>query len=348
MLSLDIGRHRLKFPHRWKHCCTANAYLPLCQTRHESVINKSAESMKDRYAESMKDTAAESVKDTAADCVKDKKDENKTRKAMRKPRVRYIERKLNRFGEFEDTDIDDFGEVEEKIASNYATNDSKSGEEKDDNYAIAWRRSLPGTASGRVTRELLIESAALRKALKEVTQGYSRLSFDTAEVSFSSPYEVIYDNRENLRKYSKNADERTKTDVDILIQEVDLELATKQKDITRLAENGQVTYELLWTLFYPGCPVCHEVMGEMQVSIVAPGSLGHLDNGDHYDLDLWSIDYDGTDFKYSEINVLIESFKGPKAFTDLEVYPLEKWTGPEGENLTFHDMTLNVFTANVF
>jgi hypothetical protein len=297
--------------------------------------------VRDKYAESMKDATGGSVKDTAAESVKDKRSEEKdTGEGARKSRVRYIERKLNKFGEFEDTDVDDFGEVEEKIASAYVADGGKSEEEKDDEYAIAWRRSLPGTASGRGTRELLIESTALRKALKEVTQGYSRLSFDTAEVSFSSPYEVIYDNTEKLKEYAMKADEKTKTDIDILLREVGLELATKRKDITRLAQNGQVTYELLWTLFYPGCLVCHEVMGEMQISIVGPGSLGHLDS--HYDLDLWSIDYDGTDFIYSEINVLIESFKGPKAFTDLEVYPLEKWTGPEGENSTAYDMALDV------
>ena len=303
--------------------------------------------MRDKFAELMRETTIESVHDTPAENVKDKMDDEKdAKKATKKSRIRYIERTLNKFGEFEDADIDDFGEIEEKISSHHVADDDESEEEKEDEYAIAWRRTLPGTASGRGTRELLIESVALRKALKEVTQGYSRLSFDTAEVSFTSPYEVIYDNTSRLKEYAKTADEKTKTDIDILITEVDMELATKRKDINRLAQNGQVTYELLWTLFYPGCLVCHEVMGEMQISIVGPGSLGHLDTG-KYDLDLWSIDYDGTDFVYSEINVLIDSFKGPKAFTDLEVYPLEKWTGPESENstsMTWHSM----FTVNVF
>jgi hypothetical protein len=293
----------------------------------------------------VKDTVSESLRDSTAEWVKDKRDEEKeTKKAIKNSRIRYIERKLNKFGEFEDTDIDNFGEVEEKFTSNHIGDDIKTEEEeeeKEDEYAIAWRRSLPATASGRGTLELLIESPALRKALKEVTRGYSRLSFDTAEVSFTSPYEVIYDNTTKLKEYAMKADEKTKTDVDILIKEVDQELASKRKDITRLARNGQVTYELLWTLFYPGCLVCHDVMGEMQISIVGPGSLGHLESG-KYDLDLWSIDYDGTDFIYSEINVEIEAFKGPKAFTDLEVYPLEKWTGSEGEKSIFNDISLYV------
>jgi hypothetical protein len=83
-------------------------------------------------------------------------------------------------------------------------------------------------------------------------------------------------------------------------------------------------------------------MGEMQISIVGPGSLGHIDTTNKYDLDLWSIDHDGRDFIFSEINVEIEKFEGPQAFTDLEVYPLDKYTGSEGEKSTSNDISLDV------
>ena len=87
-------------------------------------------------------------------------EEESGKKQKKRSRVRYIERKSDGFGEYIDKDVDDFGESEEGgDDKNVAT----SG--KDDEYAITWRRTPSIVAGNEGTRELLIQSRALRKAL---------------------------------------------------------------------------------------------------------------------------------------------------------------------------------------
>jgi hypothetical protein len=239
-------------------------------------------------------------------------------------RVRYIERQTNIFGDFQDKDVDDFGDSEENELDKKAAVGAGDGD-----YTIAWRRTATKDPDEVGKRELLIQSQALRKALKSVLQGYP-LSFDTEEVAVSAPYEIIYHNRIPLEKYAETADEITKVDINILLKEVEQVQSTERRDAETLAKSGQITFELLWTLFFPGRKVCQKYLGEEQVSIIAPAF--DAPSKEKYSLVLWSIDYDGTNFKYLENRVSIRSFKGSKAIADLDVYPLENWKDPDGEN----------------
>lgn len=244
-------------------------------------------------------------------------EEDAGKKQKKRSRVRYIERKSDGFGEYIDKDVDDFGESEEDgDDKNVAANG------KDDEYAITWRRT-PSTVAGKEgTRELLIQSRALRKALGDVLKDYP-LSFDTEEVVIDAPYEVIYHNAKKLEEYADDKEEAIKTDITLLLKEVEQVQASKRKDAETLAQTGHVTYELLWTVFYVGRMVCQKHMNEEQVSIIAPAYSSPT--AEDHPLVLWSLDYDGTNFTYTEKKVSIKTFKGSKAITDLEVYPLDNW-----------------------
>jgi hypothetical protein len=245
-------------------------------------------------------------------------------KPKKKSRVRYIERQSNGFGEYNDKDVDDFGDSEDGERDKSAVVGAK-----DDGYAIAWRRTRSDKPGEAGTRELLIHSKALRNALRNVLKDYP-LSFDTEEVIISAPYEVIYHSTKNIEEYAANSeDETTKEDIAVLLKEVEQVQASKRRDAETLAKTGHITYELLWTLFFPGRKVCQKHLGEEQVSIVAPAYENPTD--DKHPLVLWSVDYDGTDFTYLQKQVSIKSFKGSKAIVDLEVYPIDNWKGKDGK-----------------
>lgn len=239
--------------------------------------------------------------------------------------MRYIERKSDGFGEYIEKDVDDFGESEDDGVEKKAA--AKGG---DDEYAISWRRTPSDTPGKEGTRELLIESPALRKALGQVLKDYP-LSFDTEEVVIDAPYEVIYHNAKKLQAHAEE-DEAAKKDIGILLKEVEQVQASKRKDAETLAATGQVTFELLWTIFYVGRMVCQKHIGEVQVSIIAPPYSSS--SSEKYPLVLWSVDYDGTSFTYAEKKVSIKSFKGSKSITDLEVYPLDILEVSDGESAT--------------
>jgi hypothetical protein len=208
--------------------------------------------------------------------------------------------------------------------------DLASEKAKDDDFAIAWR--LPGSGESDHNPKLLIESQALRKVLKEVDNGCSSFPFDTEVVAMPWPYELIYHKESRLLECAKEADEVTKGDIEILIEEVTQQQSTERKDAERLAKDGQITFDLLWTLFYPGDLVVQKnIMGKEQVCVIATHGLNNKLVG--YDIDLWSVDYDGTNFICLERCVTIKQFKGAKAITDLEIFPLKKWASPDGKRL---------------
>ncbi|KAI9814172.1 MAG: hypothetical protein M1827_003338 [Pycnora praestabilis] len=253
--------------------------------------------------------------------VKDKKDSVEDKTSTDKERVRYCELYMNSWGQYSDLTVE-------------KPNISKAPEEvKGDEYAISWRLTKKEEDAKPV---LLIESHALREALKKVDNDCSSMSFDTEVVAMPWPYELIYHKEQKLRDLAEKAEEATKRDIEILIREVDHRQATERKDATKLAENKQVTYDLLWTLFYPGEPVVQkDIMGKEQVSIIAtPHRMPAGETSEKYYLDLWSVDYNGTEFTYLESTISIKSFKGAKAITDLEVFPLKEWEGPNGAKAT--------------
>jgi hypothetical protein len=274
--------------------------------------------------------ANRSVLQKPTEVTSDKDDTEKKRdevevqqETKKKSRVRYIERQSDGFGEYTDKEVDDFGDAEDNEHDKKAAVGAQ-----DDDYAIAWRRSRskgPGEAG---TRELLIQSQDLRKALKNVLQDYP-LSFDTEEVVINAPYEVIYHNTKSLEEYAEKTDEATRADIKTLLKEVEQVQATKRRDAETLTKSGYITYDLLWTLFFPGRKVCQKHLGEVQVSIIAPAFSTPTE--DKHPLVLWSLDYDGTNFTYLQTQVTIKSFKGSKAIVDLSVYPLDNWKGEDGK-----------------
>ena len=237
-----------------------------------------------------------------------------------KSRVRYIERKLDFFGEYNDKEVNGFSDLELDDGEQ-----KTSAKEKENDYVIAWRRTQ--SSSGEPgKRELLIQSESLRKVLKEMLPDYP-LSFDTKDVVIDAPYEVIYHNWDKIKAKADDTDSNTERDLKILLKEVGQVQATKRDDAQSLVENREITFPLLWTLFPIGTKVCQRHMDDVQVSIVAPGSPGSTEK---YELELWSIDYDGTQFQCLQKSVSIKSFKGTKSITDLDVFPLKYWAGADG------------------
>lgn len=230
----------------------------------------------------------------------------------KKSRSRYVERRLNDDGEWVEKEVKEKEPEPEKAAS------------KKDDYALTWRRNYHSSTYGHVktTNEVLIESHELRMALMKVVKGYDQISFETNEVIISEPYECIYHNRHRLAKYAAESttDEATRTDVNILLSDLAKEQETAREDAKSLGEKGMTKFELLWSLFYPGCLVFGTpILNQPQAFLVNQVSF------DKNDCSFWaySIDYNGSEFGRLEVQFRIEFFKGTKAIASLSAYPFE-------------------------
>ncbi|KAK2742480.1 hypothetical protein FQN57_005371 [Myotisia sp. PD_48] len=255
------------------------------------------------------------------------KRERKKQIIRKKSRVRYLVSEINEYGDTCDKEVEFHAEEEKNEDANISI-------DRPIDVAISWRHSA---SRQNGSRELLIESQELRKALKEVIIGYHHISFDTEEVSFDAPYAELYHSREKLKEYAEKAEEDTKRDILILLTELENVQSKQWRDAKQLAENMTTQYDLLWTLFYPGCIVCCETLDDLQVSVVARVDFVNSDTDISCRVTTWSIDYDGSEWNYVENAVSIPHFKGINPIRRLKIFPFEYWKDYEG-NMTLAEM----------
>lgn len=84
-----------------------------------------------------------------------------------------------------------------------------------------------------------------------------------------------------------------------------------------------ISFEALWTIFYPGQLVVGKpFQGQEQVFVVAnPGPADWSPS--HFTIFCWAYDWDGDHFKRQPYQVQIKKFADTKAINSLILYPLE-------------------------
>jgi hypothetical protein len=243
------------------------------------------------------------------------KDQEKAK--TRKSKIRYVHRKKTGFCHDEE-------EVEQ-------WDNTKSSEaEAEDAPTITWRRTQPANDTSAMKQELIIESKVLKDALNEVLGKTDEISFDTSEVAIQAPYPILYHNEDKLRKYADNeANAAAKPDIDTRLAALQQEQKSLRKDIDAYKNNGAITFDLLWALFYPGCRVVQNIMGEPQQFVVS--HILHYENDeDRWHMFVAGIDFDGEAFLPVRMTVTIKQFSGSKPIFDLPVHPTEYWRDLKG------------------
>lgn len=213
-------------------------------------------------------------------------------------------------------------------------------DENANNWVVSWRRTYKKEENEAGKLTLLIESKRLRAVLKDVIEGHVGVSFDTEQVELEPPYSIVFHHTHKLREYGQRNPRlppETLEEIDILLHEVQNEpqQRTQRSDAQSLSVNGEITFDLLWTLYYPGQLVSAPVqVGGERHDHICLLTYCSTENSDlskiSVRLDLESIDYDGNQFRSIEHTVNIKSFKGPKAISELEVVPLPYYKNSKG------------------
>jgi hypothetical protein len=254
--------------------------------------------------------------DDDSDSDKDEEDDKKET-----AKVRYVERKHTLF---------DYNDTFKKRSEWDRNSDD---DDIADAPVITWRRTQ--YSDDKTVRQLLIESTALRTALKEILDESVEITFDTHEVAIRAPYTILYHSEEKIRKYAEDpANAAVKPDIDILLDEIEQEQKAARKDIAAYKKNGIITFEFLWALFYPGCRVIMTVMEEPQMFVVAD-QLPQSPYADEetFRMFVFAIDWDGNEFQPVGRLVVIKKFTATKGIMELEVCPVEYWKDSKGKFL---------------
>jgi hypothetical protein len=151
--------------------------------------------------------------------------------------------------------------------------------------------------------------------------------------SLQASPELFYHAREQL--FSRKEEEKKKDEPNqSLINDIGTALRFIQEDfggliqhLDSLLEKGEITFDLLWTIFPPKTLVIatnHGLTHQPQALNLTSGSYEKQENGSrYYQVNGNIITHDGEDFGYGSLTVAIDEFEGARSLTALPVFPFK-------------------------
>ncbi|KAJ6261037.1 hypothetical protein Dda_3702 [Drechslerella dactyloides] len=179
---------------------------------------------------------------------------------------------------------------------------------------------------GFLSRQTLdIKSLMLKKVLKNIIgDSYPGISFTTKDVVLEYPLRSLWHYRDEIRYLAKEDKKSEKgRHLKLLLDFLDAEFATLDKEYNNFMEQDMTTFELMWTLFKPGeliltsfdgHPRVFETKGYKEQQVC--GSVCGVIDGTY-------IDYNGDEFGWAQKYVINHEFEGPRKIVDLDAFPLK-------------------------
>ena len=183
---------------------------------------------------------------------------------------------------------------------------------------------------------IIVQSPWLKKALGIVLEDYPGITTNLDRLVFQAPFHPFVHRWTRLaglleKKDFENdvAKEHLQLFRDVIFEELKNAIAAKLD----LVKNGVITFEFLWTIFEPQTLVYSVSDGKECVFKLNSSSTGTDQRRglDFLQLNVWSVDWDGTKFGQHVTYLQDYEFAGTTPITSLSAYPLE--FHPEKENL---------------
>jgi hypothetical protein len=198
-------------------------------------------------------------------------------------------------------------------------------------YALVTKRILD--EEGKLKkRTIQINSPQLLRALKEVVPYYPSESLDFInQVSYDSPYELLFHHREELEIYKDGGkvDDIAKEHIDLLLHFLASEGGDKGKEAEKAMASGLVTFENAWMAYKPGDLIYTSSYGQDRLYVLNQTGY-HKDNcrGKYFQLSCNFSSCDGENIGTAQSNLMIwekEDFVGKTAskITGLSAAPLK-------------------------
>ena len=140
-------------------------------------------------------------------------------------------------------------------------------------------------------------------------------------------------NNEKKKKNKKTLKEQI-GQLKCLLKYLDKDYAKTKKTLYPMLEAGNITFDLLWTLFrseticYTATYTAHDEPRAFKVEYATKESS--FVKGTWVEVEGRYMDFDGKTFGLGSMDVEVESFKGPRKINSLPVYPLKYHKDPEG------------------
>jgi hypothetical protein len=197
-------------------------------------------------------------------------------------------------------------------------------------YALVTKRILD--EEGKLKkRTVQINSPQLLAALKGIVTYYPSESLDYInQVSYDSPYELLYHHRSELEAHQQTTeDDITKEHIELLLHFLASEAGDKGREADKAMSSGLVTFENVWMAFKPGDLIYTSSYGQDRLYVLNQTGY-HKDNcrGKYFQLSCNFSSCDGENIGTAQTNLMIweqEDFVGKTAskIASLTAFPLK-------------------------
>ncbi|KAL1630041.1 hypothetical protein SLS54_000901 [Diplodia seriata] len=179
---------------------------------------------------------------------------------------------------------------------------------------------------------IVIQSPLLKKLLERVLKGYPGVTAGLKRLEFDGRFQPLIHRWPELKRAidkldpeSKSEDERTtKEHAKILLDVLNSEFKETIESSQDLISKGVMTYEHLWTLFQPGAIIYCRNDGQETALKLSDTRYGCDDHQRPcFYVRCKYVDWNGTHFGTSSLNIKILGYTGTKPIHQLAAYPIE-------------------------
>ncbi|KAI5864691.1 hypothetical protein GGS23DRAFT_459532 [Durotheca rogersii] len=171
-----------------------------------------------------------------------------------------------------------------------------------------------------------IKSTPLRDALRVVFEHVRHIDLRSNKPSI--PQNILFNVLPELRSYQQHStlDNRTSSHLDELIKFTERTYTDTSCHVQSLLAHGEITYDLLWSLFKPNSllfTTCSGTRKPRCVRHVCGEEKKNMYGAKYWSLDCRYNDFDGKEFGEVSIEVMVPKFHGLKPIHELEAFPIQ-------------------------
>lgn len=170
---------------------------------------------------------------------------------------------------------------------------------------------------------ILIQSPLLKDLLTDVLAGYPGCTTKLQRLEFSGEFEPLIHRWTELKtaveklrsEAEKEGADQGATDMwkhaELLYKLLEEEFKDTIDSSQDMIKQGVITYDLVWTIFQPGCFVYTKVQGQERVFRLSSSRYGRdRDDNPCFWLTCQYVDFDGTFFGTNKLNMSMLAYEG--------------------------------------
>lgn len=169
---------------------------------------------------------------------------------------------------------------------------------------------------------IVVQSPRLKVLLGKVFEHFGGITTDLERLVFKAPFQPFFYQWEQLKEAVQREEDPLTKEHGKLLRKI---LQAELRDVIALSRDyaryGIIDFANLWTIFKPGIDVFFPSGGRESIYRLVSSSMKYASDTVSFQLDIRSIDFDGSGFGYKTSSAVIPFFEGTTAVTSLDAYP---------------------------